>query len=235
MQRNANAGCNLCVMYENGTGITQDASETGGGQEVSAAEKDVWDEFGDFISHEDEIADAKDYKKAFVWYEKAALQGHAHAQYCLAWLYDTGNGVAQDEHQAFVWYEKAALQGHARAQCALGGWYELHNRDYQQACAWYEKAALQSDYWGQYNLAWCYEYGKGVAQDYEKAFFWYEKSALQENEFAQLKLVIFYIKGQGTAQDSNQALKWLMKAAAHGNPEAVELLSVLGEADDTKS
>ena len=106
-------------MYENGTGIPQDASETGGGQEVSAAEKDVWDEFGDFISHEDEIADAKDYKKAFVWYEKAALQGHAHAQYCLAWLYDTGNGVAQDEHQAFVWYEKAALQGHARAQCAL--------------------------------------------------------------------------------------------------------------------
>ena len=50
------------------------------------------------------------------WYEKAAAQGYAGAQYDLGELYASGNGVAKDLHAAEMWYRKAAEQGYADAQ-----------------------------------------------------------------------------------------------------------------------
>ena len=39
----------------------------------------------------------KDEKKAVEWYEKAAAQGYASAQYNLGVCYEDGQGVAKDE------------------------------------------------------------------------------------------------------------------------------------------
>ncbi len=50
------------------------------------------------------------------WFEKAAKQGHAEAQCCLAGLYIQGLGVKQDIMNAKKWFEKAAKQGHAEAK-----------------------------------------------------------------------------------------------------------------------
>ena len=63
----------------------------------------------------------KDKRKAFGWYERAAEQGLAEAQYNLGVCYEYGRGVEKDENKAFEWYEKAAEQGHVEA--AQRYWY----------------------------------------------------------------------------------------------------------------
>ena len=61
----------------------------------------------------------KNYNKAFMWYEKAAKQGVAMAQFNLGDVYYKGRGVKQNYKKAFEWYEKAAKQGHVDAQLKL--------------------------------------------------------------------------------------------------------------------
>ena len=56
------------------------------------------------------------YKKAIEWFEKAAEQGDADAQYNLGVMYYDGQGVDVNYKKAFECYEKAAEQGHAQAQ-----------------------------------------------------------------------------------------------------------------------
>ena len=49
------------------------------------------------------------------WYQKAAEQGNADAQYNLGFCYSNGNGVEQSYEEAVKWYQKAAEQGNAYA------------------------------------------------------------------------------------------------------------------------
>src|SRR5438094_7827577 len=56
---------------------------------------------------------ARDYKQAFAWHYKAALQGKADAEYVVGAMYYTGNAVPQDQKMAVTWFRKAAEQGHA--------------------------------------------------------------------------------------------------------------------------
>lgn len=68
----------------------------------------------------------RDYKQAFEWHRKAAMQGKADAQYVLGAMYYTGNTVPQDQQIAVQWFRRAAEQGHADAQQALGLMYRYH-------------------------------------------------------------------------------------------------------------
>jgi TPR repeat protein len=68
----------------------------------------------------------RDYKQAFAWHYKAAVQGKADAQYVVGAMYYTGNAVPQDQKMAVTWFRKAAEQGHAEAQHALGLMYRYH-------------------------------------------------------------------------------------------------------------
>lgn len=68
----------------------------------------------------------RDYKQAFSWHYKAALQGKADAQYVIGAMYYTGNAVPQDQKLAVQWFRKAAEQGHPDAQHALGLMYRYH-------------------------------------------------------------------------------------------------------------
>ena len=61
----------------------------------------------------------QDYIKAVEWYQRAAEQGVADAQYNLGVMYYNGQGVKQDYIKAVEWYQKAAEQGHAEAQFNL--------------------------------------------------------------------------------------------------------------------
>jgi len=52
------------------------------------------------------------YKEAFNWYEKAALQGHADAQFSLGLMYDKGHiGIPKNNERAYVWYKLSSEQG----------------------------------------------------------------------------------------------------------------------------
>jgi TPR repeat protein len=67
----------------------------------------------------EKLKEQKNYGEAAQWYQKAAEQGFAAAQYELASLYYYGLGVAKSEAEAVKWYSKAAHQGHVAARDAL--------------------------------------------------------------------------------------------------------------------
>ena len=51
-----------------------------------------------------------DKAKALYWYEKAAEQGDAEAQYKCGRMYCMGEGTAEDRAKARMWLQKAAEQ-----------------------------------------------------------------------------------------------------------------------------
>ena len=90
------------------------------------------------------LGDEKKDAEAFVWYRKAAEQGHMDAQCDLGYCYINGKGVSKDEVEAMKWYRKAAEQGRADVQYWLGHCYANGQgvpKDEKEAVKWYQKAA----------------------------------------------------------------------------------------------
>jgi TPR repeat protein len=174
----------------------------------------------------------KDYQTAITWFNKAAEQGDANAQYNLGIMYVDGLGVKKDYLQAATWYRKAAKQGHASARYNLGVMYENGQgvkKDYVQAIAWYRKAAEQGQANAQYNLAFMYKNGQGVKKDYVQAVAWYRKAANQGHASARYNLGVMYYGGQGTEKDDIQAVTWFRKGAEQGDARAQSLLGFMYE------
>src|SRR5882724_2214578 len=65
----------------------------------------------------------EDHVKAVEWYRKAAEQGLAGAQGCLAGMYESGHGVPQDDAEAFKWLLKSADGGSYNSQLSLADYY----------------------------------------------------------------------------------------------------------------
>jgi len=78
-----------------------------------------------FADYEDGVNAAfnGDFETALHEFTLAAEEGLDLAQYNLAILYFTGQGVERDIDQAFRWTEAAALQGHVGARFNLGNLY----------------------------------------------------------------------------------------------------------------
>ncbi len=57
--------------------------------------------------------------KAVEWYQKAAEQGYAEAQYNLGVCYYNGYGVPKNRAKAVELWKKAAAQGNVRAKQVL--------------------------------------------------------------------------------------------------------------------
>ena len=117
--------------------------------------------------------------KAYEWYQKAANQGIAKAQYNLGVMYSNGESVPQDYAKAHEWYQKAADQGLSAAQDMLEINYfngeRVHLND-PKTHELYQKAANQGDAKAQYKLGFMYSEGEGVPRDYAKAREWYQKA-----------------------------------------------------------
>ena len=213
------------------------------------------------------------YEQAFVWYKKAAEQGHAKAQHCLGECYEDGTGVEEDPKQAFAWYQKAAEQGLAEAQYDLGRCYCDGigvAKDHKQAIHWiskaagkhfapaitvqgdwdingeaaeyYRKAAVRGDAIAQFNLGWCYEFGKGVEKDLGRANYWYRRAATNNTYYetcprnkvrlksAELGMArVRYKLGVKAEKDNpERAAKLYHSSAALGYEPAKEALKRLG-------
>ena len=114
--------------------------------------------------------------KAFEWFEKAAEQGYAEAQYLTGTLYSGGGrGVKGNAEKAIEWFEKAAEQGYVHAQYSLGN--RLQRSDFEKAIEWYEKAAEQGSAFAQLDLGLIYLNGDGTDPDYVKAAMWLFRAA----------------------------------------------------------
>ncbi len=173
---------------------------------------------------------AKDAAEAVNWFQKAADQNLAIAQYNLGVCYGAGQGVAKDDFEAVKWYRKAAEQNLAYAESNLGTCYEHGNgvaKDYEEAVKWYRKAAGQNYVIAEYDLAACYANGVGVEKDDVEAVKWYRKAAEQNYATAQCNLGVCYGTGQGVAKDYVEAYKWLNLALAQGDTLAKENLPTI--------
>ena len=118
----------------------------------------------------------------FKFQHKLAMNGNVHAQFKLATMYETGDGVKADIEQAKSWYEKASAAGSASANQRLT-YLEVKQQGYtpSQHKQWLESikkdaAAHNAD--STYLLAQLYSQGIGVKKDLKKSLELYDQVAI---------------------------------------------------------
>lgn len=122
----------------------------------------------------------QDYDQAAFWFNRAAEQGLAPAQYRLGTLFEKGLGTPENPTKARTWYERAAGQGNVKAMHNLavmqaegaGG-----PQDFAAAARNFEQAAKAGLGDSQYNLAILHERGLGVERDLARAYQWFAIAA----------------------------------------------------------
>lgn len=118
---------------------------------------------------------------------RAAHEGFAPAQYRLAKLYETGDGVAADLATARRWTQRAADAGNVRAMHDLGVYYARGDggeRNEAAAFRWFRQAAEFGIADSQYNLGILYQQGRGVRENLAEALFWFTVAAKQNDPAA---------------------------------------------------
>ena len=178
----------------------------------------------------EEFYDKKDYKQAIEWYQKAANQGHAPAQYNLGVMYKNGYNVTKDDARALEWYQKSANQGYAPAQNSLGLSYSFGSgvtRDETKALEWYQKSANQGYAPAQCNLGNMYLFGHGVAKDYAKALDLFKKAINQGEPLSQVYMGYMYENGWGVTKDYTKAIELYQKAINDGEDLGEDYLESL--------
>ena len=122
--------------------------------------------------------------KAFEWYETAALQGDSSGQFCLAYLYENGDGVEQDHLKALEWFEKSATQGNENAQHCLGIMYTTGKSGVHKAFEWFEKSAVQGYGDAQFCLGAVFGLGHGMDVSFVESYEWIYKAACKGSVYA---------------------------------------------------
>ena len=154
--------------------------------------------------------------QAFTLFFKAAVAGHAEAQFLVCQCYELGFGVEQDRAQYIEWLNKSSESGYPAAQNRRG--YEAE--DHVEQNKWFRAAAEQGNSKAQLNLGNSYRYGYGVAKDPVEAAKWYRKAAESGNSWAQRILGDLYSEGEGVKRDDERAVDWWRKAAEQEDARA---------------
>lgn len=159
----------------------------------------------------------KDYVEAAKWFQKAAEQGLAQAQYMLGAMYAVGDGVPKNDIEAVKWTRKAAEQGHADAQNNLNIEEAMRTR----------KAAEQGESKSQFHFGLIYAEGVGVRKGNIEAVMGARKAAEQGYAYAQFHFGWMYFSGEGVTKNNIEAVKWFQKAAEQGHAKAQNNLGVM--------
>jgi TPR repeat protein len=84
----------------------------------------------------------------------------------------------------------------------------------------YKEKAAQGDVKSQYNLAVCFDIGKGVGKNLVEALKWYRKAAEQGDAKSQYNLAVCLSTGEGVEKDESESVKWYRMAADQGYASA---------------
>lgn len=113
-----------------------------------------------------------DFKIAFEWLKKSAMQNYPESQSTLGFMFLHGEGVEVDKEEAFKWMKKAADQDNKFGLVRLGEMY-LNGwgvkKDLEKAIFYFKHAASKGEAEGVIQLALMYLKGIGVKEDKEKA------------------------------------------------------------------
>lgn len=167
-------------------------------------------------------------KEAAHWYELAAHQGQATAQYLLGRLNQLGKLDNEPNYAlAKQWYSRA-MSNYAPAAVALGFIYETVEDNYTQAFTAYELAANKSNITGEFDLGLIYEYGKGRPVDHKQAEKLYQSAAERGYSRAMVQLAGLYMSKK-TFYSDREGVKWYKKAASLGDRDALYHVGRLAE------
>lgn len=128
-----------------------------------------------------------DYTKAAKWFEEAAHNGSANAQYNLGVLYHQGLGVKKDTARAIQMYRVAASNNHPEALYNLAiAYVEGVGVEYnpQIASTYFERAADGGIVEAAYNLGLLHENGLLGESQPDEAVFWYKIATDKGNQDA---------------------------------------------------
>lgn len=150
----------------------------------------------------------QDDDKAFLWYNKGALEGYDHSINGLGMCYKYGVGTVVDLDTAIVWLNKAAEMKLPLANNNLGDIYSEEgnaNYDPEKALGYYQAAADQ----GEPKYSWL-GYLYDLKGDYEKAVTYYQLSADEGSDVSAYNLGILHLNGLGTEKNVAFALECFM-------------------------
>ncbi|RTL67093.1 MAG: hypothetical protein EKK42_15040 [Pseudonocardiaceae bacterium] len=165
-----------------------------------------------------------DLRTAIEYYQKAADQGYAYAQYDLAAIVlgKGGGNIEKDTPSALKYLTLAAEQNFIPAQNMLGLVYDDEEslRDYAKAIYWFNKASDQGDAEAKFYIAMHYSKGWGVQKSDSEAHSWLLNAAKLGYAEAQYAVGFDLQNGRGVTADAAAAVGWINKSADQGYSEA---------------
>ncbi|MDB5492614.1 MAG: Sel1 repeat domain protein [Micavibrio sp.] len=163
--------------------------------------------------------------EAFKWWNRAASQGNADAEFALGYMYDTKPGL-KDEDKAMSWYALAAEHGSLQAQDILGSMYFYGGHvqeDPERAFRLFKNPAERGFINAQRGLCYLYQNPDIGGGDYVEAMKWCRKAAAQNDAVAMEEIGSLYERGQGVPANQETAFSWYYKSAENGNINFAEL------------
>ena len=113
-------------------------------------------------------------EEAVAWYKRAIENGDAAAEFGLAGMYVSGDGIPQNTEEALRLFTSSANKNHIPAIHVMAAAYEKGEMglriDYEAARAWLEKSVQLDDPWSIERLSRAYRNGElGLRIDRQKA------------------------------------------------------------------
>jgi TPR repeat protein len=144
---------------------------------------------------------------ALAYFEKAAQEKDAEAQYRLGYALDLSND-RDLVNQAKVLYKLAAAQGHTEAAYEIGSFYQEEMgqpENKAKTLDWYRRAAEAGHAQACTRLGELYRSGDGVPKDPAKAAEWFEEGASRGDPGSMEKLASMYQSGEAGPLGSKAA------------------------------
>jgi len=163
--------------------------------------------------------DKKDLDVALSYYIRACRMNIAKACYGVGLIYQYDK---EDLDVALSYFLRACKMYLAKA-CNKAGIIYYNKKDYKNAVKYYKRACDLGHSWGCSNLAWHYNYGKGVEKNIEMIYK-YAKKAYELNNKNSLKLGYYYDK---YVKDYDKAFKYYKIACDNNNSVACSNISGL--------
>lgn len=219
------------TMLLTGLGGADDAHQAFGMYNRAAAANQVASQANLAWMHLNGFGTPADYQKGLLLAHHAATTGNnGSAQFLLALVHASGQGVDRDLPAAQHWASLAADNGHQEAKLllALLTMGTQSNELSGEALAWLEDAAAKESISAIETLAWLNLHGVGMPQDVASAVQWYNRAALLGHSPSLLALGEIYEAGElNKAPNYSQAHAHYARAADRGSAEAMTRLGLL--------
>ena len=167
---------------------------------------------------------------------QAAKSGDAEAQYMLAKMHMSGDGVLKSNARAFDWCLRAARQEKdGDAMFDVAEMYRLGNgtaKNFAEARKWYVAAnswSFDGHPEARDRLGIMYRDGLGVSRDLDYAYELFCHAGFHGSDDAMFNAGMMELSGEGATQNIESAMTWIVQATHGEHQRARQFLAILRE------